>query len=72
MLTQLIVLRGNSGSGKTSAARALRQAYGRRGLAVVGQDVLRRDILRELDVPERTEIRNSHESPRTPANHLVD
>jgi hypothetical protein len=41
--TQLIVLRGNSGSGKTSVARALRQAYGRRGLALVSQDVLRRD-----------------------------
>ncbi|MFF4616439.1 AAA family ATPase [Nonomuraea jabiensis] len=51
MLAQLIVLRGDSGSGKTSVARALREAYGKRGLAVVGQDVLRRDILRELDVP---------------------
>ncbi|WP_431926552.1 kinase [Nonomuraea jabiensis] len=56
MLTQLIVLRGNSGSGKTSVARALRKAYGRRGLAVVGQDVLRRDILRELDVPDGVNI----------------
>ncbi|MBB5777675.1 kinase [Nonomuraea jabiensis] len=56
MLTQLIVLRGNSGSGKTSVARALRKAYGKRGLAVVGQDVLRRDILRELDVPDGVNI----------------
>lgn len=49
--TRLIVLRGNSGSGKTTTARALRTAYGRRGLAVVGQDVIRRDILRERDEP---------------------
>ncbi|MEV1175391.1 kinase [Nonomuraea sp. NPDC049784] len=49
--TQLIVLRGNSGSGKTSVARALREAYGRPGLALVSQDVLRREILRELDMP---------------------
>ncbi|WP_203883479.1 kinase [Planotetraspora kaengkrachanensis] len=47
--TRLIVLRGNSGSGKTSVARAVRVAYGR-GLALVGQDVVRRDLLRERDV----------------------
>ncbi|MEU4541837.1 AAA family ATPase [Nonomuraea dietziae] len=50
MSPQLIVLRGNSGSGKTSVALALRAAYGRRGLAVIGQDTVRRDILREPDV----------------------
>ncbi|TMR11387.1 kinase, partial [Nonomuraea zeae] len=49
--TQLIVLRGNSGSGKTTIAKTLREAYGRRGLAIVSQDVLRRDLLRELDLP---------------------
>ncbi|WP_246079871.1 kinase [Nonomuraea mesophila] len=49
--TQLIVLRGNSGSGKTTVARAIRDAYGRRGLAIVSQDLLRREILRELDEP---------------------
>ncbi|MEU8274886.1 hypothetical protein ACFYOK_29280 [Microbispora bryophytorum] len=47
--TRLIVLRGNSGSGKTSVARAVRAAYGR-GLALVGQDVIRRELLRERDV----------------------
>lgn len=45
---QLIVIRGNSGSGKTSIALALRRHYGR-GLAWVSQDVLRREILREHD-----------------------
>jgi thymidylate kinase len=49
--TQLIVLRGNSGSGKTTVARAIRDAYDRRGLAIVSQDMVRREILRELDQP---------------------
>jgi predicted kinase len=48
--TTLIVLRGNSGSGKTSVAHALRDQYGR-GLAWVSQDLIRRLILKELDVP---------------------
>jgi predicted kinase len=45
---QLIVVRGNSGAGKTSVALALREHYGR-GLAWVSQDILRRQILREHD-----------------------
>lgn len=48
--TRLVVLRGNSGSGKSSVARALREAYGR-GLAWVSQDLLRRIVLREKDRP---------------------
>ncbi|MEV8639068.1 AAA family ATPase [Streptosporangium sp. NPDC051023] len=48
--THLIVLRGNSGSGKTSTARALQLAR-ERDLALVSQDVIRRDILRERDAP---------------------
>ena len=44
-----IVLRGNSGSGKSSVARALRERYGY-GLAWVEQDYLRRVLLREHDV----------------------
>ena len=48
---QLIVIRGNSASGKSAAAAAIRDRYGRRGLAIVGQDNLRRVILRERDVP---------------------
>lgn len=48
--TRLIVLRGNSGSGKTTVARAVRARYGR-GVAVVSQDVLRRDVLGEADGP---------------------
>ncbi|MGX9889412.1 AAA family ATPase [Streptomyces sp. NPDC002276] len=48
--TRLIVLRGNSASGKSTVATALRERYGR-GIALVRQDVLRREVLRERDVP---------------------
>jgi predicted kinase len=44
------VLRGNSASGKSSVATGLRERYGR-GIALVRQDVLRREVLRERDVP---------------------
>jgi predicted kinase len=46
--TRLIVIRGNSGSGKSSVANALREAYGR-GVAWVSQDLIRRNILKEKD-----------------------
>lgn len=48
--TRLVVLRGNSGSGKSAAAAALREAYGR-GMAWVSQDLIRRVILKEEDTP---------------------
>jgi predicted kinase len=48
--TILLVIRGNSGSGKSSVAKAVRLAYGR-GCALVEQDHLRRIILRERDDP---------------------
>jgi hypothetical protein len=48
--TRLIVLRGNSGSGKSTIATALREAYGR-GMAWVSQDLIRRIILKEKDRP---------------------
>ena len=48
--TRLIVLRGNSGSGKSTVAAALREAYGR-GVAWVSQDLIRRTILKERDQP---------------------
>jgi chloramphenicol 3-O-phosphotransferase len=52
---RLIVLRGNSGSGKSSVAAEVRARYGR-GIALVGQDNLRRIILRERDVPGAANI----------------
>jgi hypothetical protein len=48
-LTRLIALRGNSGSGKSSLAAEIGARYGR-GIALVGQDNLRRVILRERDI----------------------
>ncbi len=48
--THLVVLRGNSGSGKTTTARTLRERLGR-GTAWVEQDHVRRILLRERDVP---------------------
>ena len=49
-LPRLIVIRGNSASGKSAIAAEIRRRYGR-GLAIVGQDNLRRQVLRERDVP---------------------
>ena len=46
----LIVLRGNSASGKTTLAAALQRTWGP-GTTNIGQDHLRRVILREHDVP---------------------
>lgn len=48
--TKLIVIRGNSGSGKSTVAAELRARHGR-GVALVGQDHLRRVVLRERDIP---------------------
>ncbi|MFF0226787.1 kinase [Streptomyces sp. NPDC004629] len=53
--TRLIVLRGNSASGKSSVAAGLRDRFGR-GLALVGQDNLRRVVLREHDRPGAANI----------------
>lgn len=46
----LIVLRGNSGSGKTTVARAVQSRFGYAQCAVVSQDRIRRELLREPDV----------------------
>lgn len=53
--TRLIVLRGNSGSGKSSVTAEVRARYGR-GIAVVSQDNLRRVILRERDTADGANI----------------
>ncbi len=53
--TTLIVLRGNSASGKSSLAKAIRQRHGR-GMAIVGQDYLRRNLLWEKDRPGAANI----------------
>lgn len=50
-MAQLITLRGNSGSGKTSTAKALQERLGRNTL-LISQDVIRREIMRTPDGPE--------------------
>ena len=52
---RLIVLRGNSGSGKSSVAAGIRAAYGP-GVAWVEQDYVRRTIFKELDEPDSANI----------------
>ena len=64
---RLVVIRGNSGSGKTSLARQLKRAMGR-GTANVGQDHFRRVVLREHDVPGGDNI----ELIRRTALHCLD
>lgn len=48
--TRLILVRGNSASGKSSLARSIRAARPR-GIAIVGQDQLRREILHVNEEP---------------------
>ena len=53
--TRLVIVRGNSGAGKTSVAFAVRSHLGRT-CALVQQDVIRRTILKERDVPDGANI----------------
>jgi predicted kinase len=46
----LVVLRGNSGSGKSTVARMVQRRFDRATCLVVGQDRVRREMLRERDV----------------------
>jgi predicted kinase len=52
---RLIVIRGNSGSGKSSIVEGIRQAHGR-GVAWIEQDYIRRIIFQELDQPDGANI----------------
>jgi hypothetical protein len=52
---QLIVLRGNSGAGKSTVACGLRAELGR-GVAIVDQDTIRRKLLRERDIDNGVNI----------------
>lgn len=45
----LVILRGNSASGKSTAARRVQRAFPRGRVAVIGQDHVRRDLLWERD-----------------------
>ncbi len=48
---QLIILRGNSGSGKTATAKALQRKFGY-GTMLISQDVIRREMLHVKDGPD--------------------
>ncbi len=47
-MSKLIIIRGNSGSGKTTVARELQNRFGR-GTMILSQDVIRREILKVKD-----------------------
>lgn len=53
--TRLVVLRGNSGSGKSTTAQEVRRRVGR-GVAWIEQDHFRRIVLREHDLPGASNI----------------
>ena len=53
--TRLIVVRGNSASGKSTLARALRAARPR-GTAILGHDQLRREILQVPEEPGNSSV----------------
>jgi adenylate kinase family enzyme len=62
-MSKLIIIRGNSGSGKTIIAKRLQQDLQPRfaqdldhGTMLVSQDVIRRDILRTKDGPDNPSI----------------
>lgn len=47
-MVKLVIIRGNSGSGKTTVAKALQQKIGH-NVMLISQDVVRRDMLRVKD-----------------------
>ncbi len=47
-MSKLIIIRGNSGSGKTTVAKALQHKLGH-NIMLISQDVVRRDMLRVKD-----------------------
>ncbi len=69
--TRLVVLGGNSGSGKSTTARELRVRLGR-GVAWVEQDHLRRIVLREHDVAFGINIGLIDQTARYALDHRYD
>lgn len=62
------MIRGNSGSGKSSLAKAIRAARPR-GVAIIGHDVLRREILHVRDHPEALSVPYMDLSARFALDH---
>ena len=54
-MAQLVIFRGNSGSGKTSLAKKLQNHFGR-GMLVISQDLVRREMLKEKVEPDNLSI----------------
>ena len=54
-MATLVIIRGNSGSGKTSLAKKLQEYYGRKTL-LISQDIVRRDMLKEKVKPSNLSI----------------
>lgn len=66
--SRLIVIRGNSGSGKSQLAQAIRDARPR-GVAIVAHDVLRRQILHVRDHPGALSVEYIDLSARFALDH---
>lgn len=66
--TRLIIIRGNSGSGKSRLAHAIRAARPR-GVAIVAHDVLRREILHVRDHPGAVSVSYMDLSARFALDH---
>ena len=56
-MPKLIVLRGNSGSGKTTVAKELQKRFGRNTM-LISQDVVRRDMLKEKSITSEKELQD--------------
>lgn len=54
-MPKLIILRGNSGSGKTTVAKELQKRFGRNTM-LISQDVVRRDMLKEKSITSEKEL----------------
>ncbi|NRT71955.1 AAA family ATPase [Clostridium beijerinckii] len=54
-MAKLIILRGNSGSGKTTTGKALQRKFGQDTM-LISQDVVRRDILFAKDGPIQKQV----------------
>lgn len=54
-MAKLVIIRGNSGSGKSSLAKKLQTHYGR-GTLLIAQDTVRRDMLKEKVEPGNLSI----------------
>lgn len=59
-MPKLIILRGNSGSGKTTVAKELQKRFGRNTM-LISQDAVRRDMLNVKD-GEKTETMRRHQT----------